>query len=262
MSSVSIQRFTPEGDYGPWETAHFKFAEPYAPLRWKGGSRQDIEITSAHLTTESGSDLSVLVYDKSFVTPKSGKPSNIFIDDGSQYAELVARAREIIDAQNNPVIFYFTQPTEFEGVSYRVGDDYTSTVVGHPAPPNTTTIKPPACDKVLAWNPETETWSCSSFQVSLNLDDTKAAAMTAARQDTQNFLAGSDWMLLRELEGGAVVPEDIYQARAKARRLHDERIGAIQAAKSPSEVEAVMADPQYTTGREYPAGFYIHTLTA
>jgi hypothetical protein len=88
------------------------------------------------------------------------------------YADL---ADSIVEAQNNPVLYYFTQEETYGGVPYSIGGLYTSTTVGHPQPPNTTEIVPPVPSpgQTLQWGGSD--WVVASFDITLNLPQAQAS---------------------------------------------------------------------------------------
>jgi hypothetical protein len=94
-----------------------------------------------------------------FETITSFTPYQVYVDE----------AVLIIDAQNNPVTYYSTIQQNIDGDFYNVGGSYTSTAVGHPQPPNTTTLVPSSPDQgqTLQWTGSS--WITSSFPYGLTL---------------------------------------------------------------------------------------------
>lgn len=96
--------------------------------------------------------------------------------DPTIYDAQIIQAEAIIDAYQNPVDYYFTEPTFYEGTQWQTGYLYVSIEVGHPAPPNTTTVVPPALIPVgqtLYWYDGA--WVVSSFNPNLALPAAKTS---------------------------------------------------------------------------------------
>lgn len=116
-------------------------------------------------------------------------PPNLAITSATTPVDFTAQiteADDILNAQLNPIDYYFTAVTTYEGEDYNVGDLYISTVVGHPAPPNTTTLVPPTATaaqvgQTLQWTGSA--WTFASFDITLPLPAVKAELIS---QTTQN----------------------------------------------------------------------------
>jgi hypothetical protein len=103
--------------------------------------------------------------------------------DPLDYEIQTTEAEAIIEAISNPVIYYFTSPTYYAGRNFFVGEGYTSTEVGHPAPPNTTTDVPPvaATGQTLYWYDGA--WVTASFNPNLTLAAAKTSLIQTVTQD-------------------------------------------------------------------------------
>jgi len=126
------------------------------------------------------------------------------------YVTQVVEALSIIDAYLNPVTYYFTEYTEYEGGFYRIGAAYTSYAVGHPQPPNTTTQVAPIPDigQELWWYGGV--WVVSSFDPSLTLPEAKTSlikqlAEVAARAVDSQLTIYSVVQLIQAASVGALV---------------------------------------------------------
>jgi hypothetical protein len=74
-----------------------------------------------------------------------------------------------------------------------------------------------------------------------DLDELKAEAVVATKKHAGNRLAPTDWMVVRKVESGAVVPEDVAAFRAATRAYSNELEAVINAA---ADVDALIAVKQ------------------
>jgi len=102
--------------------------------------------------------------------------------DPAIYETYVTEALAIIEAFNNPVLYYFTEFTTFDGSPYPIGAPYTSFEVGHPAPANTVLTPPPAVasGQTLYWYDSA--WVVSSFDPNLTLPGAKTSLISTVTQ--------------------------------------------------------------------------------
>jgi hypothetical protein len=117
------------------------------------------------------------------VDPETGVlPNPGSFSDPNTYSAQITEAQDIIYASENPVLYYFTQVTLFEGVNWPLGSAYASTSVGWPAPPNTVEVAPPAVPQgqVLYWYDDA--WVVSSFDPSLTLPEAKTYLIQTVTQ--------------------------------------------------------------------------------
>jgi len=63
-----------------------------------------------------------------------------------------------------------------------------------------------------------------------DLDELKAKAVAACKKHAGNRLADTDWMVVRKMDSGAVIPEDVVEYRAATRAYSNELEGVINAA--------------------------------
>ena len=63
-----------------------------------------------------------------------------------------------------------------------------------------------------------------------DLDELKARAVAACKKHAGNRLADTDWMVVRKVESGAVIPEDVVEFRAATRAYSNELEATINAA--------------------------------
>jgi hypothetical protein len=103
--------------------------------------------------------------------------------DPDDYLAQTTEAEAIIDAAQNPVIYYFTEETVYLGRTYFLGQSFLSISVGHPAPPNTTTDVPPVVvtGQTLYWY--NSAWVVSSFDPNLALAAAKTSLIQTVTQD-------------------------------------------------------------------------------
>jgi hypothetical protein len=95
--------------------------------------------------------------------------------DPDQYSAQVLEAQAIIEAAANPVTYYYTVPP--------VGVPIVVTTVGHPQPPDTTTLVPPTvpAGQTLYWY--NSAWVVSSFDPNLSLTAAKTSLIQTVTQD-------------------------------------------------------------------------------
>ena len=110
------------------------------------------------------------------------RPAAVLINALVPYQTYIDEATDIIYAAANPVTYYFTQETTFEGDTYPVGASYDSTTVGWPAPPNTTLIVPPSAEtgQTLQWNGSA--WVVASFDITSSLPEAKSSLISTTTQ--------------------------------------------------------------------------------
>lgn len=94
----------------------------------------------------------------------------------------IAEVDDILSAILSPVSYYFTEPTLYDGTQYSFAELYLSTEVGHPAPPNTTTLVPPdfSPGQNLYW--DGSAWVVSSFDITLSLAAAKSSLIAKTQQ--------------------------------------------------------------------------------
>jgi hypothetical protein len=157
-------------------------------LTAQGVSMVGIPATVQAVQWDGVRDLGTIEYKVNPVTGELPPPSSF--TDPDDYSVQVSEAEAIIDAYLNPVDYYFTQEQVFEGGLYLIGQKYTSIVVGHPAPPDTTLLVPPSVPtgQTLYWY--NEAWVVSSFDPRLALPQAKSSLISTVTQDGASAVNG------------------------------------------------------------------------
>jgi hypothetical protein len=119
------------------------------------------------------------------VLPDPGSFSN-----PGDYEDQILEAQDIIYSRENPVTYFFTEVTVYEGRTASVGQGFLSTAVGWPAPPNTTVLVPPAVaeGQTLYWYDDA--WVVSSFDPRLALAQAKSSLISTVTQDGATAVNG------------------------------------------------------------------------
>jgi hypothetical protein len=183
------------------------------------------------------------------VDPETGElpPPGSFTNP-DDYEAQVSEAEAIIEARNNPVYYYFTQPTDYNYNNYKTGDEYVSTEVGHPAPPNTTLLTPPANPSpasaaILYWSGTEFVWL--TYPEGSTLQEAQQFTVNATNTTAYGILQPTDWYVVRRSDVGTPIPENIDSWRQEIRNEAQQKNSTIVSLETLESVN------DYTMSDEY-----------
>jgi hypothetical protein len=144
--------------------------------------------------------------------PETGLTNTEVFTDTTPYEDYLDLASRTIFCFDNPKTFWSTVSP--------VGQPVKVTALDWPQPANTYDEAPPespSANSVLFWSGTAFVWS--TFPVGLSLNDAKEFLCSWTDQRAYSLLLKSDWLVVREMEVGTVIPTDWGTWRAEIRTL-------------------------------------------